>query len=111
MRPALATRAADRLLGRAAAAKLSERACLRGSSLCHDPPASVAHANPAVGLCDLLSGVLDAVSAARLCERALAIECDARPQFAAALPFVGCHPLMGFMATEAMDVRSKPLPC
>jgi len=72
---------------------------------------SRARANPAMGLCDLLSGVLDAVSAARLCERALAIECDARPQFAAALPFVGCHPLMGFMATEAMDVRSKPLPC
>jgi len=62
-----------------------------------------------MGFFDLLSGVSDAVSAARLFLRALAIEREARPQFAAALPFLGCHPLVGFQATETEDVRSKPL--
>ena len=58
-------RDADRLLGRATAAKPSGRA-IAGESMSNNPPRLLcALANPAMGFLGLLSGVSDAVSAAR----------------------------------------------
>jgi len=71
---------------------------------------SVAPANPAMGFCGLLSGVSDAVSAARLCVRALAIEREARnrnsPQ-----PYLSWAAIRSwvFRRLDTEDVRSKPL--
>jgi len=48
------------------------------------------------GLRGLLSGVSDAVSAARHMSTRSPSSAKLKPQFAAALPFVGCHPLVGF---------------
>jgi len=79
------------------------------AALAMDAPVRVsrasAHANPAMGFCWLLSGVSDAVSAAR----AFAPRSSSNrgtPPIAAAVPFAGLPSARGFCGELLQDVRS-----
>jgi len=116
MRPAFATfaRDADRLLGRAAAAKPSVHISFTRDAV---PVLSQwmprvcrarAHANPAMGFSVLLSGVSDAVSAARafvhVRRRTQAHRQSPQPYLS-----LGCHPLVGFLANCCRTCAQAPV--
>jgi len=111
MRPAFATIARRRPASGSCCRGQAERALMRHhpAALAMDAPVRVsrasAHANPAMGFCWLLSGVSDAVSAARAFARCSSSN-RGTPPIAAAVPFAGLPSARGFSGELLQDVRS-----